>query len=254
MEERDSQNSSITLSEEWAELSAELCGPEFVKSLGGFFKSNHIRTLLECACGDGHVLRGIARDIERGVGIDTDDYLIQRARGRNQEANLIFKKMDILEMGKNDQLNNKFDAVMLRGNSITAIGAWGTNKETFNAKRCEEMIPVVLMAMWDKLEKGGLLYLDVTKQKDIDNGNETLHLDLGNVHLVGEVAIDVERKRRDAFGYGTVNGKPFRGGSSSYLLGPHELKEILMELLHPEEIWIPGDIHDAVYEVICARK
>lgn len=246
---------TITLSEEWAALSAELCGPEFLKSLGDFFESKQVRTLLECACGDGYVLRGIAGKINSGIGIDSDDYLIKRAQEQNHAPNLVFKKLNILDMDKDRDIANKsFDAVMLRGNGVTSLGAWGTNQETFNSKQCEQMIQIALMKMWDKLGEDGLFYIDVTKQSDIDKGSHTLQIDLGSVHLTGVITIDVDRKRRDVFGHGTVNGKSFHGGSSSYLIGHTELKKLLNELLHPKEIWTPNEISDAMYEVICMRK
>ena len=255
MKEIGSKKSSISLDEEWAELSAELCGPRFIKSLGDFIKSNRVQTLLECACGDGHVLNGISKIIRSGVGIDSSDYFIRRAQDQNSQPNLIFKKLDVLRIDRDDDLKNHFfDAVIMRGNSISSLGAWGTNIETFNSKRCEQAVREALIKMWGKIRDGGLLYLDVARQEDIDKGSHDFKIDIGEIHLVAQINLDIEKKRRDVFGDGMVNGKAFSGGSSSYLINPKELKDVLVELLHPMEIWSPNEVKDSMYKIICARK
>ena len=246
---------TISLSEEWAELSAELCGPEFLKSLATFFENNGAHHVLECACGDGHVLNGLAGQGISGIGIDMDDYLIDRAAQIHNDPRIKFKKLNILDLDKDEELRNqKFDAVILRGNSITALGAWGTDKATFNPDRCQKAIEQALTTMWGKVKEGGILYLDVTRQEDIDKGGHEMKIDLGNVHLTGVITIDQAKKRRDAYGHGTVNGKPFDGGSSSYLISPDELRELVQKLLQPQKIWTPAEVKDNTYEIICVSK
>ena len=73
----------ITLSEEWAELSKSLCDQKFIDSLVKFLKSQRVSTVLECACGDGHILINLAKAGISGIGIDTDKFLIERAKKNN---------------------------------------------------------------------------------------------------------------------------------------------------------------------------
>ncbi|MFA6099835.1 MAG: class I SAM-dependent methyltransferase [Patescibacteria group bacterium] len=246
---------SIPLSEEWAELSAAFCGPELIKSLGDFFEKNNVRTILEAACGDGHVLHGLSQTGIDCVGIDSDDYLLNRAKQINGDPKISYKKLDVTDLDKDEELRDKqFDAVMMRGNSITALGAWGTDKTTFNPEKCYQMIQATLIKMWSKVKDGGILFLDVTRQADIDQGDHEQKINLGDIHLTGVITIDQAQKRRDVFGYGTVNGEYFNGGSSSYLITPDELKTLLVELLKPQKVWQPTDVQEPLYEVICAKK
>lgn len=245
----------MSLSEEWAELSAALYGPEFIKSLANFLTAQNVKTILECACGDGHVLNGLADKIESGVGIDTDEYLIGCAKRGKHPVNITYKKVDVTDMDNDPDLRGEmFDAVMMRGNSTTSLGAWGTDKNSFSPERCDNLLREALIKMWRKVKRGGILYLDVTKQEDIDRGDHTLNLEVGSVRIVGEIIIDRKHKRRDALGHGMVRGRLFNGGTSTYLIGPGELKEIIKELLNPREIWTPTEVKDAMYEIICARK
>lgn len=255
LKRNEAAETPVTLSEEWATLSEALCSPEFIQSLSYFFVAQKVRSLLECACGDGFVLASIAKNIHAGIGIDSDTYLIQRAKRKHHCSNIEFKELDILRIDTEESTKRKqFDAVMLRGNSITAIGAWGSNKETFDAKKCERYIREALLKMWGKVRHNGFLYLDVNRQQDIDKGNYSLEINTDNVHLSGEISIDREYKRRDVFGHGTVNGKSFTGGSSSYLISPDELQSLINELLHPKDIWTPLEVKETTYQVLCIRK
>lgn len=253
----DSENNSekVTLSEEWAELSSFLCKPEFIDSLANFFKAQNIKNILECACGDGHVLSKIVSSGITGEGIDNDDYLIKRAERKNSSPDIKYKKMSVLDLDAGTPMSGKhFDAVMCRGNSITAFGCWGSTPETFNAEESWKALAEGLQQMWRRVKDGGLLYLDVTKQEDIDAGNQQVAINSDVINLKGSIVIDKDHNRRDVFGHGTVNGKPFNGGSSSYLICPQELRELIIKLLKPKEIWTPKEIKDDTYEIICARK
>jgi len=251
----ENHSEKVTLSEEWAELSTFLCKSEFINSLVNFFKAQNIKNILECACGDGYVLSGVVGDGITGVGIDNDDYLIKRAERKNSSSDIEYKKMSVLDLDANPTMSRKnFDAVMCRGNSITAFGCWGSTPETFNVEESWEAMIEGLQQMWRRIKDGGLLYLDVTKQEDIDAGNQTLAVNSGAINLKGTIVIDKDHKRRDVFGNGTINGKLFNGGSSSYLISPNELRELVIKFLKPKEIWTPKEIKDDIYEVICARK
>lgn len=246
---------TISLSEEWAELSAALCTPEYIRSLGTYFKTYGVKNILECACGDGHVLRGLGQEGLVGIGVDPDPYLFQRAQAMNKNPEISFYNLSVAELETDSALGQQqFDAVMCRGNSVTAFGAWGTTAETFDAAKSELMLRQALKIMWGRLRKNGVMYLDVTRQEDIDRGNHALRLDLGDIHIQGEITIDDQFRRRDAFGQGTVKGRSFRGGSSSLLIGPTELKQMLIGVIKPKDIWTPTEVQDAMYEIICARK
>ena len=243
------------LSEEWAELSAVLCSPEFINSLANFLRKEKVKTILECACGDGHVLSGLAGNIESGIGIDQDDYLIGCAIKNNKNKNIKYRKADLLNLDKDPILASQtFDAVICRGNSIPNIGAWGTNPITFNPGVCQRSIEQALKQMWARVKDGGILYVDITRQEDIDKGNYRPTIKLGDVDLKGVVTLDIENKRRDVYGEGIVKDRPFKGGSSTYLITPNELQTIIYKLINPKEIWVPTEVQDTLYQVICVRK
>lgn len=245
----------ISLSEEWAELSKSFCDPEFIHYLAKFLKNQKVSNILECACGDGHVLFGLAKEGISGVGIDTDKLLIRRAKKINSSKHIKYKNTSILSLSDDSATSTKyFDAVMCRGNSITALNSWGSTPKTFSPKKCQQAIKIGLKQMWDRVKLGGILYLDTTKQKDIDRGNYEILIKNDNLKIKGFIKIDKKYKRRDVFGYGIVNGKQFDGGSSSYLISPEELRRLIIKLLKPKKIWTPKEIQDKNYEIICVKK
>ena len=67
----------ISLSKEWAILSRVMYGEKFHQELSDFLKKNNVKTILECGCGDGNVLKGLAKRGFIGLGIDNNVEMIQ---------------------------------------------------------------------------------------------------------------------------------------------------------------------------------
>ena len=59
----------MSLSEEWALLSREMYGQKFIDELAEFLQKQKVRTILECGCGDGYVLNGLAQKGFSGIMI-----------------------------------------------------------------------------------------------------------------------------------------------------------------------------------------
>ena len=238
----------ISLSQEWAILSRYFYGQEFIDELAEFLKREKINELLECGCGDGNVLRGLAEKGFHGLGIDTSSEMISMALKYNQHPNIIYQKLNWLDLEK---ITRNFDCVMCRGNSLTSCVSW--EKQEINQEEAKKAITKSLELMFEKLNPWGLFYLDTISQREIDNNGGELEFHYPNLYLKARIEYDWHRRIRRTFGQGVVNGEQFSGGSYSYLIRPQEMMD-LVKSFHPSKIWSQNLAHEINYQVICVRK
>lgn len=242
--------SELSLSQEWDILSRAMYGKDFIAELAELFKSHNVKTILECGCGGGHILAGLA---ERGfdvVGIDSDKKMISIAR--NNYPKLKFELMSWLDL---NLLSAEFDAIMCRGNSLTNVDSWSSRKLAPIHNRITKLslIKTSLKIMWGKVRKGGLLYIDTISQKEIDSNGGNVNFSRDGINLCGRIIHDWENRERIINGSGIVNGKKFSGGTVSYLIKPIEIINLLAEL-RPDCIFEPKLQNEVNYYVICAKK
>ncbi len=234
----------ISLSREWAMLSRAIYGQEFIDELAEFLRKNGVKTILECGCGDGYILHGLAERDFSGLGIDSDPEMIEMALQENTHPSIGFKQMDWLDLYA---LKKSYDSVICRGNSLSNASTWKKEKSEFDTRTARDSIIKSIAEFFKKIKNGGLLYLDTISMPEIDEVN------VGNIHLMGEIEYDWERKMRCIHGGGRLGDEDFYGGSVSYLLLPEELQEMI-KLHKPSRIWSPKFEHEKIYHVICAKK
>lgn len=238
----------ISLSQEWAILSKHMYGQEFINGLAEFFKQQGIKELLECGCGDGHVLRGLAEKGFTGIGIDASPEMISMALQYNQHPNIRYQQLNWLDL---EQITRTFDCVMCRGNSLTSCVSW--EKEKFDPEEAKKALTKSLELMFGKLNQGGLLYIDTVSQNEINNKGMQVYFDVKNFKLIGKTEHDWKRRIRRTYGKGIINGEEFLGEGFSYLIRPDEMRNLLQSF-NPSWVWTPDIKYETNYRVICARK
>lgn len=238
----------MSLSKEWALLSRAMYGQEFIDELSDFLHRQKVKTILECGCGDGNVLYGLALKNFEGVGIDADKEMIEKANRDNLHKNIRYKLMDWKNLY---QLPDVFDAVICRGNSISIV-EWG--KETkFNPERIKQLIIKNIDLMLKKVKHGGLFYIDTTSQTEIDMGDHEIKINFPDISLKGKITYDWKNRIRRTYGKGIVHNEPFEGGAISYLITPKELEDIIKGF-NIKKIWHPNIKNEKNYYIIYARK
>ena len=238
----------MSLSKEWALLSKELYGQEFINELADFLQKYDVKTILECGCGDGYILQGLAQKGFEGVGIDSDKEMISLALENHKHPNVSYRQMNWLDIGN---LERRFDLVMCRGNSLSAVVSWGN--EHLNQSKTKGKIEESINLFFQKLKNGCLLYVDTCSQKEIDKNGGDIKIVTPDIQLKGNVKYDWQTMERMVFGSGKVFGEDFSGGSTSYILTPKELEGIIKNH-NPSAVWRPNLIGEKNYEVICAIK
>ncbi len=240
----------MSLSKEWALLSREMYGQEFVDELTKFLQKQRVRTILECGCGDGYILQGLAKKGFRGVGIDSSPEMIALALENHQHPNISCKQMNWLDLRELRELKEQFDAVICRGNSLSAVASWG--KKHIDPIQTRNNIEESVSLFYERLRQGGLLYVDCVSQEEIDKRGE-INIQTPNIQLRGSVEYDWQKMERRVFGSGKVFGEDFSGGSATYLLTANELEKMIKDH-NPSVVWHPKLVFEKNYDIVCAIK
>lgn len=244
--------SELSLSQEWDALSRAMYGKDFIDELSELLNSYNVRTILECGCGGGHILAGLAENGFDVVGIDSDKEMISLAR--KNYPKLKFELMSWLDL---NLLSAKSDTVMCRGNSLTHVDNWSSRQLTATHNRIIKLslIKTSLKMMWGRVKKGGLLYIDTISQNEINSNGGNVDFSHDGISLSGRTTHNWEKRIRTIHGSGTISGKIFSGGTVSYLIKPSEMKSLIAEIMpSPSRIWEPSLRNEVNYCVVCAKK
>jgi SAM-dependent methyltransferase len=240
----------MSLSQEWAILSKVMYGKKFVEELADFLKKQKVRTILECGCGDGNVLHGLAERRFSGLGIDASHEMISLAKKNNSHQNLSYKLMSWLDIWK---LERKFDTIICRGNSLSNVVSWDRIIESLKPEFSKLALEKSIDLFMRSLRTGGLLYVDTISQREIDEEGGFIEVTGKSLNLKGVVIHDWKNRIRYVGGGGKINGETFYGQGSTYLISPDELESIIKNH-NPQKIWRPKLKHEINYDIICARK
>jgi len=240
----------MSLSQEWSAISEAMYGEDFIAELAVFLGKSGVDRILECGCGNGHILEGLARRGFYGVGIDAEPEMIGIANKEHIHPNVTYRLMNWLNL---DQLDETFDAVICRGNTLAYVNSWGKVKRDFEPETTRFLIEKSIGIMYHQFKPSGILYLDTIASDEITQGNHDIRLRLPGIELAGRIEYDWQKRARYISGSGTVYGREFRGDSICYLLTVDELVEILRSL-QPTEICRPKLAHEPNYDVVCVRK
>lgn len=239
----------MSLSKKWALLSRAMYGQKFTEELSKFLKRQKVKTILECGCGDGNVLFGLAKKGFSGVGIDGCSEMIKIANQEHSHPNISYRILNWLDL---ERISSQYDCVMCRGNSLSYVLSWGKIKQE-PAEIVTSSVVKSISLMFDRLKPKGMLYTDTVRQEDIDLGNKEIELKFPNVSLKGKIEYDLKRRIRRTYGRGTLFGEEFYGGQESIFIPPSELEKLLQDH-NPVKIWQPLLIYEKNYQIICCRK
>lgn len=238
----------ISLSEEWALLSKAMYGKDFIDELTGFLRGQDVKTILECGCGDGYILKGLAQRDFKGLGIDSNPEMISLALKNNKHSNISYKHMSWLDIRN---LERKFDLVMCRGNSLPYVISW--DKQEINSEETRRKIKESVGLFFEMTTQNGLIYIDTISQEELDKNGGNVEIKIANIHLEGKIQYDWQNKIRRIFGGGRIENKKFVVEAVSYLLTPYELEKIVRSY-NPSVLWKPELKHEKNYYIVCAKK
>lgn len=236
----------ISVSKEWSLASRAMYGEDYVNGLAKFFQSYSVKNILECGCGDGNILLGLARRGFVCTGVDSNAEMIQLARTNSAHPSITYLLQDWLEL----KTGGGYDAVMCRGNSLPYVVSW--DMPEFNPQVARHKIEESIDVFYGLLKDGGLLYVDAVPNVQLNQQSIDVQLVDENISLEGRIEHDVKKMTRKATGHGIISTQQFQGSTIGYLLFPEELERIMKkkaaQVFRPK---VDGEIH---YEVICGIK
>lgn len=236
----------ISLSKSWAMLSRELYKDNFIQELANFLQKYNVKSILECGCGDGNVLYGLAQRGFQGVGIDGSEEMIKIAQQEHAHSNVMYQHLNWMFL---DQIKRKFDCVICRGGSLSSVISWEESPDSFDSQQAQESIEKSIYFMTQKIKRRGILYVDAIR----DNEEDFVHIKTENVNVRGIIDYDTQNKIRYVCGGGLIYGNRSYRHTASYLLRLKELEDLIKNQGF-NQIWAPQFEHERMYQVICAQK
>lgn len=206
---------------------------DYVHGLDTFLKTKRVLTILDCAGGTGFPsikLKKLGWDISYSdKSQEMIDFFLKKLH--KEKLSLPYYQSDWMGLRKN--INSKFDTILCRGNSIVYVNSWENNGVTHNALAD---IKKSLIAFFDILNPGGLLYVDLMSGGEFNKPQypfiETFEdkvIDGHNVSMTWRINHDTETKLRTVVIDLQVDGKAETFVLSSYLLSAGQLRVLLQE-------------------------
>ena len=239
----------MSLSKEWALLSRAMYGQDFIDELADFLKKQKVKIILECGCGDGNVLQGLAKKGFRGLGIDGDSEMIKMANQEHNHPNISYLTLNWLDL---ERISGQYDCVLCRGNSLSYVLNWNKSKK-LSKEEVTGAIKRSVGLMLRKLKPHCLLYVDTVKQEDIEEGSREFEITYPNISMRAKIEYDLKRRIRRTSGEGRLYGEEFKGVGESFFITPNELEELIKEF-NPSRVWHPVIQNEINYHVVCAKK
>ncbi len=229
-------------------------GQEYVDGLVWFLKKNNVQSILDCGRGVGFPAIQLSQKGFDVVCVDESRAAIERL-----ELNLA-KQHTVLQFYQKDwraihTLNRKFDAVLCHGNSLVYVGTWDKRKTLENTLN---KIIAMLQNMYEVLNDGGMLYVDITPQTEYNDGTRITRLgprmvDGKEVEICWETKHDWDNRTRVVRSRRSINSEVFTYDYHSFMLEHDELKVLLrgVGFSKVEAVTIPGEER---YDVYVAHK
>jgi len=229
----------------------------YISGLDKFLKSHNVHTILDVGGGAGFPsieLKKLGWNITYS---DRDEAMFSIFREKLQKENLEtpYHISNWIELTQN--IPQKFDAILCRGNSLIYVDSWGNNKISKNTK---ENIKRSLNEFFNILNKNGLLYIDVINKKEYDQPKYPIIEDFGEkvidgkkLKLIWELTHDYKNKIRIWKSILIIDKEKYESTYYSYLLRHEELVDLLKEVgfSRVEETKIEGENN---YDVFIAYK
>lgn len=226
----------MDIAELWDICIGFMWGEEYLKGLYSFLRENNVKSAIDCGGGTGFPsieLKKMGWDVTYA---DESKVMFERFRKKTAADSICMPcyLTNWLELTKN--IPRKFDAVLCRGNSLVYVNSWdrGQIGQVQEGARCN--ILAALRQFRKILNKGGVLYVDLTNRREFDRPNYPIIEDFGGrtingkkAKLVWEMTHDYENKIRVWKAILTIGGKKYEFENYSYPLRHKELIGLMKE-------------------------
>jgi len=233
----------------WDYYSKVFYDKEYINSLAKFLKENNITSIFDCACGAGFPSIELKKQGFDMLCSDGSEDMIKVFEQNLKQKNIDIPhfKADWKELNK--KINNKFDLVMCRGNSLPYANSWDKNSQS-----TLQDIKGALETFYKLIKEGGILYVDTIHEKDYATGGFEKEIpekiiDGKKIQLVYKTIHDENKKTRIWYSIIKVDGKEYKFEYEGYLLKHEELINTLKEVGFKDikKIKLDGENHFSIF-------
>ncbi len=221
----------MDITEVWELCISLMWDASYIKSLDAFLKDNNVNTILDCGGGTGFPcieLKKLGWNISY---CDNNKTMIEHFSKKINKLSMNIPTFNTDWRTLSENIPQKFDALLCRGNSLIYVDSWETTNPTLK----RENIKRVLREFYQRLNEKGLLYIDIINQKEfnqkyplIENIGEKI-INGKKVKVTWEITHSPKKKRRKCDII--LNIEDYKNVTTcySYLLTQEELSLLMTE-------------------------
>ena len=161
----------------WDKDVREFWAKDYPKILSNILKENNVKSVLDTSGGTGYPSIELAQmgwDISYAdCNIEMHDFFKDKAKKAKVNIPTYLVKWQELD----SKIEKKYDALLCRGNSFTYIDGYGI--ETYEPTRVIENMKKALRQFYNRLNKNGVLYIDLLHEDKIRKNDEIEHETIG---------------------------------------------------------------------------
>jgi SAM-dependent methyltransferase len=148
----------------------DLCVPllwddDYISSLEGLLRENCITTILDCGGGTGFPAIGLRANGWKVSYVDKSNEMLETFQGNCARHNVHIPTYQADWLQLSNVLDDRFDAVLCRGNSLVYVASWGDNCLAPNSRT---LVQQAIQQFYLSLNQGGLLYIDLMAAHEYD--------------------------------------------------------------------------------------
>jgi len=149
--------------------SALVCDIDTMLRKYSVYMDKPIRNVLDCGCGTGNPSIGLAKKGYKMFCVDGDPRMVKRFRKNCREEGLEIPVItcDWRDIALDISEKRLFDAAICRGNSLIYSGSW--DQPSLIPHISAKAIEITLKSIAALLRPGGLLYVDITSNREYCN-------------------------------------------------------------------------------------
>lgn len=225
---------------------------KIIKEHGIKKKSN----ILDVSVGTGFLALDIKKD---GYQIDINDTSEKMLRLLQTNAKSLgissINPTNISWQLLSSKIDRRYDLLLCRGNSLVYVNSW--HRRTNNIIAAKEEILLSLQNFYDLLKPNGLLWIDITSDKEISEGPKvserfSKRVNGENVEMIWDITHDPKKRIRIVEGEFMFRDTNYQHTFYSYYMTSSELTELLQKIgfKKVERITVKNEI----YTILIARK
>lgn len=217
---------------------------------------NKKSNILDSSVGTGFLSLDLMKMGYRVVMNDSSGKMLRLLKSNARESNV--KSLEIYNIPwqmLSTRLNHSYDSILCRGNSLVYVRSWHQRVQDFTEVKKDILLS--LKNFYQLLNPNGLLWIDITSDKEILKGPEIIEkfnriIGGGEIEMTWKIIHDRKRRLRTVKSNFLINNVHYNHTLYSYFMISDELIDLLNQIGFRKIKKV--NMKNEIYTILVARK